>query len=102
MRTRVETLARRIGFGLICLLSSSPMVSGQDGPRLETLDQYTRLQIPVTSGSSFRMLSGKAGEVTLVVDRVATGALEALASVRDARVEKVSVRGLGLDKAEIA
>jgi TolA-binding protein len=82
-------------------LSFSLVVAGQEGPKLETLDQYTRLQIPITSGSSFRMLSGKSGEVTLVVDRVATGALEALAGLSDSRISGVKVHPVGLDKAEV-
>jgi len=47
------------------------------------------------------MLSGKGGELTLVVDRVTVSALEPLATLSDSRVLKVAVRPLGLDKAEI-
>jgi tetratricopeptide (TPR) repeat protein len=72
-----------------------------EAPKLESLGQYTRLQIPVTSGTTFRLLSAKGGEATLVVDRVATGALEGLASLSDGRVKEVRAKALGLDKAEI-
>jgi tetratricopeptide (TPR) repeat protein len=71
------------------------------GPSIETLGQLTRLQIPVTNGSSFRMLSGKGGELTLVLDRVTTAALDPLTSLSDSRVQKISVRAIGLDKAEV-
>ncbi len=79
----------------------SAAIAGQEGSRLETLDQYTRLQIPITSGTTFRILSGKSGEVTLMLDRVAAGALEALAKLTDSRVREVRVKAVGLDKAEI-
>lgn len=100
MRTHFH-LAWWLGLGAICFLSLSAVVSGQEAPRLETLDQYTRIQIPVSSGSGFRMLSGKAGEVTVVVERVASGVLESLPSLADSRVKQVSVKRLGLDKAEV-
>lgn len=90
-----------LGIAAICFLSLTAVVSGQDGAKLETLAQYTRLQIPVTSGTSFRMLSGKSGEVTLMVDRVASGALDSLATFNDSRVQQVQVKNLGLDKAEV-
>ena len=74
---------------------------GKESPKLETMDQLTRIQIPITGGSSFRMLTGKSGELTLVVDRVSISDLAGLQGLSDKRVEKVSVKQLGLDKAEI-
>lgn len=100
MRTHVG-LAWWLGIGAVCFLSISAVVSGQESARLESLEQYTRIQIPVTSGSGFRLLSGKGGEATLVVERVATGVLETLPTLRDARVTQVTVKTLGLDKAEV-
>ncbi|MGZ3657545.1 MAG: hypothetical protein ACXVCS_18455, partial [Bdellovibrionota bacterium] len=101
MRTHANALAWWLGIGAVCFLSLCAVVNGQELPKLETLDQYTRIQIPVTSGSAFRMLSGKTGEVTLVVDRVATGALDSLPRFTDSRIKQVSVKTLGLDKAEV-
>lgn len=100
MRTHAITL----WLATTCFVSHIDTVSAQASPRaprLSTLDQLTRLQIPVTSGSSFRMLSGKKGELTLVVDRVTADELAPLASLSDSRVRKVGVRALGLDRAEI-
>jgi tetratricopeptide (TPR) repeat protein len=104
MRTHVKTLPRLLSISFAGFLSLTGLSQGQDVPsraRLETLDQYTRLQIPVSAGSGFRMMNGKAGEVTLVIDRVATGALERLPTLTDTRIKRVTVKTLGLDKAEI-
>ena len=85
---------------LASALLSGPAL-GKEAPKLESMDQLTRIQIPITSGSSFRMLTGKAGELTLVVDRVTTSDLAGLQALSDKRVEKMAVRPIGLDKAEI-
>ncbi len=85
----------------ICFFSYTVVVLAQEQPRLDTLDQLTRLQIPVTTGSTFRMLTGKGGELTLVVDRVTASALQPLSALNDTRVQKISVKPLGLDKAEV-
>jgi len=85
----------------ICFFSSFTFALAQEAPKLDTLGQLTRLQIPVINGSTFRMLSGKSGELTLVIDRVVPSSLDALSALSDNRVEKISVRPLGLDKAEV-
>jgi tetratricopeptide (TPR) repeat protein len=100
MRTHIS-IAWWLGIGTVCLLSLSAVVNGQELPRIESLEQLTRIQIPVTSGSGFHLLSGKSGEVTLVVERVATGAMETLPKLADSRVKQVTVKTLGLDKAEV-
>lgn len=96
----MRTLALTWWVAAICVFQIHA-AAGQDGPELQSLDQLTRLQIPVTSGSGFRLLGGKSGEITLIVDRVEASGLEPLNSLSDGRVEKVSVRSLGLDRAEI-
>lgn len=83
------------------IFTVAPAAFAGTKPSLESMDQLTRIQIPITSGSSFRMLTGKAGELTLVVDRVTTSDLTALQGLSDKRVEKMAVRPVGLDKAEI-
>lgn len=98
MRTRTRKFIAKWWF-TATLISGTAL--GKEMPKLETLDQLTRIQIPITGGSTFRMLTGKPGELTLVVDRVTTSDLAALASLSDKRVEKMAVRPLGLDKAEI-
>jgi tetratricopeptide (TPR) repeat protein len=79
----------------------STVAYGLEPPRLETLEQLTRIQIPVTSGSGFHLLNGKAGEVTLVVERVGSGITESLAKLKDERVKDVTVKTVGLDSAEV-
>lgn len=104
MRTHVSACARWLAFSAVFIFSFSAVVSGAElpaGAHLETMDQYTRLQIPFAGGSAFRMMNGKPGEVTLTVDRVATSALERLPTFTDARISRVTVKTLGLDKAEI-
>lgn len=83
------------------ILSLSSLAWALEVPKLETMDQYTRLQLPITRGTSFQMHSGKAGEMSLTVDRVATGALESLPALQDSRVSQIRVKKTGLDKAEI-
>src|SRR5690606_3783966 len=100
---RMRTHAFTRWLATICFFSCAAVAVGQAGPRpqLQTLDQLTRLHIPITSGSSFRMLSGKNGEVTLIIDRVVAAELASLAQLSYSRVEKVSVRALGLDRSEV-
>ncbi|MGZ3695962.1 MAG: tetratricopeptide repeat protein, partial [Bdellovibrionota bacterium] len=84
----------------ICF-SFAALASAQDSPLFQTLDQYTRIQIPVTGGSSFRLLNGNPAETKLIVDRMKPEALESLKNVNDRRVKSVTVSPTGLDKAEI-
>jgi tetratricopeptide (TPR) repeat protein len=104
MRTHVKALEKWLGIGALSILSSSAVVSAAgsfSGAYLETMDQYTRIQIPVSTGSSFKMMNGRAGEVTLVVDRVATGATDRLPTFTDPLIKQVTVKTLGLDKVEV-
>ena len=76
-------------------------MSANEGASLQTLDQYTRIQIPVTTGTSFRLLNGNPSETKLVVERVRTEQLATAAAWQDSRVASVNVNPVGLDKAEI-
>jgi tetratricopeptide (TPR) repeat protein len=97
MRTRV---ARIFIFTFLCIAGFGIAVA-QESARLETLEQYTRLQLPALGGTTFHVLTGKPGEAILVLDRVASGALEGVASWSDSRIESVQVKQTGLDRAEI-
>ena len=103
MRTHNHLLVWWLGIMAFGFCSFSLLVSGKEPlqARLETLDQYSRIQIPITSGSGFRIVSGKKGEVSLTIERVATNALTALPGMVDSRIQKVQVKELGLDRAEI-
>lgn len=73
----------------------------EEVPRLQTLNAYTRIQVPIGSGASFHLINGN-GETKIVVDRVRPAALQALSGLSDKRVAAVSVVAQGLDKAEVA
>lgn len=94
MRTRIELIV-----GL--LFCSALTAVAQDGPLFQTLDQYTRLQIPVTSGTSFRLLNANPLETKLIVERVRNEQLSATGAWKDHRVASVVVHPVGLDKAEL-
>lgn len=86
---------------IFLFFSFAAISSAEEAPLLQTLDQYTRLQIPVTTGSSFRLLNGNPAETKLIVDRLRPEALAALKGAADRRVKSVQVTTTGLDKAEI-
>lgn len=81
--------------------SFAAIASAADAPLFQTLDQYTRIQIPVTTGSSFRLLNGNPAETKLIVDRMRPEALNGVTSWSDQRVKSVQVSATGLDKAEL-
>lgn len=68
--------------------------------KFQSMEQYTRIQIPVITGSSFRFLSD-AGEATIQLDRVKNDTNPPVAAWSDARVASVSYQASGLDKAEL-
>lgn len=72
-----------------------------EAPKFQSLDQYTRIQIPASPSSSFRLVNGSSHEAVVVVDRVKPGTLESLAAWTDGRVKAVSASQLGLDKVEL-
>lgn len=72
-----------------------------EAPKFQSLDQYTRIQIPASPSSSFRLVNGSGNEATVVVDRVKPGTLDNLSSWTDGRVKAVNASQLGLDKVEL-
>ncbi len=91
MRTRV--------FWFVVALS--PLTAWAGEAQFQTLDQYTRIQIPVTGASTYRMISGQNGETTVVIDRVSPTWLQGLNSAQDNRVKGAKVQAVGLDKVEL-
>lgn len=85
---------------LFSAAGSAPLYAAESA-RFQTLEQYTRLQIPASSGATFRLMNSGNGAATLIVDRVAPGTLDALPSWNDSRVAAVDVKPLGLDRAEL-
>lgn len=73
----------------------------EEAARFQSMDQYTRIQIPAATGSTFRLINGNGGEATVVLDRVRPGSLGAATGWSDSRVKAVSVSSLSLDKVEI-
>lgn len=86
---------------IILCFSFAALASAAEGPQFQTLEQYTRIQIPVTGGTSFRLLGGNGTETKLIVDRTRPEQLSQLQSWSDKRVKSVRVASTGLDKAEI-
>jgi TolA-binding protein len=91
MRTRV----------LFALIGFSLNAAAAEAPKFQSLDQYTRIQIPASPSSSFRLVNGSGTEAVVVVDRVKPGTLDNLSSWTDGRVKAVSASQLGLDKVEL-
>jgi TolA-binding protein len=78
-----------------------PKLAAANEAQFQTLDQYTRIQIPVTGASTYRLISGKDGEASLTLDRIQMSWIQSLNSSSDARLQKIQVMPVGLDKAEI-
>lgn len=78
-----------------------PSIVWANEAQFQTLDQYTRIQIPVTGASTYRLVSGKNGETTVVIDRVSPTWLQSLQSIRDNRVKGAKVQSVGLDRVEL-
>jgi tetratricopeptide (TPR) repeat protein len=97
MRTQVvfSWLMMLVGF-----LTAVAAVASET-PKLQSMDQYTRIQIPVAAGSTFRLINGQNGEATLVVDRIRPGALDAVKSWQDSRLRGVALNPVGLDTVEL-
>jgi tetratricopeptide (TPR) repeat protein len=95
MRTRVSWLMLFVSF----LFRLEPAAA--DSPRFQTMDQYTRIQIPASAGSTFRLVSGKSGEVSVILDRVRPDSIVGTSGWGDGRVRGVQVKPLGLDKVEL-
>ena len=55
-------------------------------PKIQTLDQYTRIQIPVANASTFRLIRGSGADSTIVLERISLSQLAALKSLSDKRV----------------
>lgn len=85
-------------FALFILASNA---AAAEAPKFQSLDQYTRIQIPASPSSSFRLVNGSGSEAVVVVDRVKPGTLDNLAGWADGRVKGVSASQLGLDKVEL-
>ncbi len=85
---------------LLCLLLATAVATAVE-PKFQTLEQYTRLQLPVAGGSTFSLLNGGTDNAILTLDRVRPGALEAIKSWRDDRVKSVEIIPQGLDKVQI-
>jgi tetratricopeptide (TPR) repeat protein len=79
----------------------SPVLALANEAQFQTLDQYTRIQIPVTGATTYRLVTGRDGEASLTLDRIQTSWIQSLNSSSDARLEKIQVHPVGLDKAEI-
>jgi TolA-binding protein len=86
---------------LFALFAFAATAGAADAPKFQSLDQYTRIQIPASPGSSFQLINGSGDEAVVVVDRVKPGALDNLAGWADGRVKAVSASQLGLDKVEL-
>lgn len=103
MQTRY-TLSWLIGLvgclGIMLQNSAHAIEAPLSSPKLQTLDQLSRLQIPVNNASTFRMVRGS-GETTIVLERVSAAQLASLKSLSDQRVAGLSVKAVGLDSAEI-
>ncbi|RZA07113.1 MAG: tetratricopeptide repeat protein [Proteobacteria bacterium] len=82
-------------------LSSIGVAAAADLARFQSLEQYTRLQIPASNGSTFRLTNGTNGTATLLIDHVRPGVMDALTSWTDDRVASVSVKSIGVDQAEV-
>lgn len=72
-----------------------------DKPKFQSLEQYTRIQIPSANGSTYSLVSGKDGEASIILDRIRPSALDPLLSSSDARVKSISINQLATDKVEI-
>ena len=103
MRTpRHKNLFVYLATGLAAVsISFAAMAAGEAAARFQSLEQYTRLQIPATNGSTFRLSNGTNGTATLVIDQIRPGSLDGLARWTDARVAAVDVKSLGIDRAEV-
>src|SRR5262245_24368106 len=86
---------------IILFFSLAAWSSAGEAPTFQTLDQYTRTQLPVTTGTAFRLLNSNPGEAKLIVDRMRPEQLTALQTWKDKRVKSIQVNPTGLDKAEI-
>jgi tetratricopeptide (TPR) repeat protein len=97
MRTRYL----RVCFGLLIIWSFFAFRPAfGDEPKFQSLEQYTRIQIPLSSGASFRLVNGP-GEATVTLDRVRPETVSSSAQWSDSRVSSVSAKALGLDKVEM-
>lgn len=99
MRTRNELTWWIVIVCSFCFAFAAAAADG--GASIQTLEQYTRIQLPVTGGTSFRLNSRQGVEAKLTIDRIRVNELERAKLWSDARVESVSVQPLGIDSAEV-
>lgn len=86
--------------GLVGFLVGIPGLLAAEAPKFQSMDQYTRLQIPTSAGSTFSLVNGS-GEASILLDRVRPGALASMASWNDSRIKSLTVSPVGLDKVEL-
>lgn len=98
MRTRY-TLASM--FWVLGLLGPIASAEPQQQAVLQSLSAYTRIQVPVSGATSFRLVGGKGDEARLVIDRAKASQFSALAGLSDKRISGISVNPTGLDKVEL-
>jgi tetratricopeptide (TPR) repeat protein len=83
------------------IIALLPNIVWANEAQFQSLDQYTRIQIPVTGASTYRMISGKTGETTVSIDRISPTWLQSLQSATDGRVKGVKVISTGLDRVDL-
>jgi tetratricopeptide (TPR) repeat protein len=98
MRTRYK-VANTI-WAVFLALVASMSAYGNTEPKLQTLSAYTRIQIPVSNASNFRVVNGN-GEARITIDRIRSTSLHSLIGKTDRRIADIKVTPQGLDKLEL-
>lgn len=82
------------------VFSSGFSALAADGAEIKTLENYSRLVLPVAAGANFQV-SGGDGDIRLDIDHTKISAMGALSALQDKRIAAVSTETRALDKARV-
>ena len=96
----------RVRYTLLLMLISTffaPALDcmARDLPRLQTLEKYSRIELPVSESSKFKFEKLKNGEALIQLEDVQAGSLDSLRDLRDERISEIDVLSPKHDHASI-